>query len=413
MTSPWSHYVVALAIGLLMGLERERSKGEGPSRRPAGVRTFALATLLGAIATQLGGIPLLAIATGGVVILAALVQLRGHGPDPGMTTAVGLIAAPMVGGLAMSDSLLAAGLGATIAAVFAAKAALHGFIRRVLTDADVTDGLVLAIATLVIWPLLPDRYLGPLQALNPHGLWLLVVLVMAIGGGGHIATRILGPRFGLSIAGFASGFVSSTATIGSMAGRVAKEPECMSAAVGGAAFSTAATFIQMAVLLLAVSRPTLQLMAPALAAGAGVAALYGFAFAIRAALPRQAAEPDAGRAFSIPSALGLAAIMAMMLVVAAILRDQLGEAGVIAGAVVAGFVDTHSASISVASLVASDKINVGQAVPPILAAMTSNAVAKILMAATIGSRGFAVRIVPGIVVSMAATWMVAMAIIYA
>ncbi len=407
MTSPWFNFAVALGIGLLIGLERERSKGEGPARRPAGIRTFALATLLGAIASHLGGIPLLAIATIGVAVLAALVEFRDRSSDPGMTTAVGLIAAPLLGGLSMTDSLLAAGLGAAIAVVFAAKAPLHAFIKRALTDADITDGLVLAIATLVIWPLLPDRYLGPFQALNPHGLWLLVILVMAIGGCGHVATRILGPRFGLSMAGLASGFVSSTATIGSMAGRVAKDPACRSSAVAGASFSTVATFIQMAVLLLAVSRPTLWLMAPALGAGAVVAAIYGFAFAVRAATPDVAAGADTGRAFSIPTALGLAAIMAVMLVIAAFLRDWLGEAGMIAGAAVAGFVDTHSASISIASLVASDKIQAGQALPPILTAMTSNALAKILMATGTGTGGFVVRVVPGILLSMAAAWGVA------
>lgn len=412
MTSPWINLAVALGIGLLIGLERERSKGEGPTRRPAGVRTFALVTLLGAIATHIGGMWLLAIATGGVAVLAALSQLRDQNPDPGLTTEIGLIAAPLLGGLAMSDPLLAAGLGAAIAVVFAAKAPLHTFIKRALTDADVTDALVLAIATLVIWPLLPDRYLGPWQALNPHGLWLLVVLVMAIGGCGHVATRILGPRFGLSIAGFASGFASSTATMGSMAGRAAKEPASMRAAVAGGAFSTVSTFIQMAVLLATVSRPTLWLLAPALMAGGLVAGVYGLVFAVRAPLP-QAPASDTGRAFSIATALGLAALMAVMLVVAAILRDQLGETGVFAGAAVAGFLDTHSAAISIASLVASDRIAAAQAALPILVAMTSNAVAKIAMAASAGTGGFILRIVPAIVLSMAAAWIAAMTLRFA
>jgi uncharacterized membrane protein (DUF4010 family) len=152
-------------------------------------------------------------------VLTALSYARDPGDDPGLTTEVGLIAAPLVGALAMSDTLLASGLGAMIAVVFAAKAPLHGFVKGVLTDVEVKDGLIFVIATLVVWPQLPDRYLGPLEALNPHSIWLLVVLMLAIGACGHVATRALGPRFGLPIAGLASGFVSSTATIGSMAGR--------------------------------------------------------------------------------------------------------------------------------------------------------------------------------------------------
>ena len=183
------------------------------------------------------------------MVLTALSYVQSHDPDPGLTTEVGLMATPLIGGLAMSDRLVASGLGVAVAVVFAAKTPLHGFVRRVLTDIEVNDGLVFAVATLVIWPQLPDRYLGPLQALNPHNIWLLVILVLALGACGHVATRALGPRLGLPIAGFASGFVSSTATIGSMAARAAKDPASMRAAVAGAAFSTVATFIQLACIM--------------------------------------------------------------------------------------------------------------------------------------------------------------------
>jgi uncharacterized membrane protein (DUF4010 family) len=100
-------------------------------------------------------------------------------------------------------------------------------------------------------------------------------------------------------------------------------------------------------------------------------------------------------------------MMAVMLVVAAALREWLGDAGVAAGAVIAGFVDTHGAAISVASLAASAKMTPQEAVLPILAAMTSNAVAKIAMAIGAGSRAFALRIIPGLVAPIAAAWVIA------
>ncbi len=407
--APWFNFAVALGLGLLIGLEREHSKGDGSARRPAGIRTFGLTALLGAIAIHLGGILLLAVAMIGVLGLTMVSYLRDHDDDRGLTTEIGLIATPMLGALAMSDALLASGLGATVAIAFAAKPWLHGFIRQVLTGAEVNDCLVFAAATLAIWPQLPDRPMGPWNALNPHDIWLLVVMVLALSACGHIATRILGPRYGLPVAGLASGFVSSTATIGSMAGRAIKDPANMSAAVAGSAFSTVATFIQMAVLLMTISISTLVLMAPALAAGAVTAALYGLAFA------RQSGAADidskSGRAFSIQTALGLGATMAAMLLIAAALRAWLGEAGVIAGAVVAGFVDTHAAAISVASLAASAQVMPQEAIVPILAAMTSNAVAKMVMAAAMGSTAFVVRIAPALVLSMAAAWAGAMPMI--
>jgi hypothetical protein len=407
MTAAWYNLAVALGIGLLIGLERERSKGEGQSRRPAGIRTFALASLLGAVASHLGGVVLLAVALAGVIMLTALSYLRSHEADHGLTTEIGLLAAPLLGALAMADPLLAAGLAAAVAVVFAAKAPLHGFVKGALTDAEVKDGLVFAIATLVIWPLLPDRQLGPFEAINPHNVWLLVILMLAIGAAGHAATRLLGARYGLPVAGLAAGFVSSTATIGSMAARVAKDPASMGPAVAGAAFSTCATFLQMAVLLFTTSPATLLAMAPMLAAGTIGAAVYALVFALRPSASRGTQAPEAGRAFNPGAALGLAAMMALMLMLSAAMKDWFGEAGVIAVAAVAGIVDTHSAGISVASLVATSGLSAEAAVAPILAAMTTNAAAKIVMAISLGTRGFALRIVPGVVLSMLAAWMIA------
>jgi uncharacterized membrane protein (DUF4010 family) len=404
MTSPWLNFAVALSLGLLVGLERERSKGEGPDRRPAGIRTFALAALLGAICTHIGGVIVLSVAVAAIASLAALSYFRSREADPGLTTEVALITMPVLGGAAMSDTLLAAGLGAAIAVILAAKTPMHGFVKRVLTDDEVRSGLVLAIATFVIWPQLPDRYLGPYQAINPHSIWMLVLLVLAISACGHVATRALGTRFGLPVAGFASGFISSTATIGSMAGRAKKDPANMGPAVAGAAFSTAATFIQMAVVLFAVSRPTLVLMAPALAAGCITTAIYGLAFSFHRMTPGGDPATEAGRAFGVGPALALASIMTVMLLLAAVLKDWLGEAGMIIGATVAGFVDTHSAAISIASLVVSGKLPVQDASLPILAAMSANAIAKIAMATGLGSGAFVIRLVPGLILSMAAAW---------
>lgn len=404
---PWYNLAVALGIGLLIGLERERSKGEGPTRRPAGIRTFALASLLGAVSMHLGGTVLLAVALAGVIVLTALSYAWSHASDHGLTTEIGLLIAPLLGALAMVEPLLAAGLAAAVAVVFAAKAPLHGFVKGALTDAEVKDGLVFAIATLVIWPLVPDRQLGPFQAINPHDVWLLVILMLAIGAAGHAANRLLGARYGLPVAGFAAGFVSSTATIGAIASRVAKDPASMGPAVAGAAFSTCATFLQMALLLFTTSQATLLAMAPMLAAGTVVAAVYALVFALRPSASRETQGAEPGRAFSPVAALGLAAMMALMLVVSAAMKDWFGEAGVIAGAAVAGIVDAHSAGISVASLVANSGLAAEAAVVPILAAMTTNAAAKIAMAVSLGTRGFAVRIVPGVVLSMLAAWTVA------
>jgi uncharacterized membrane protein (DUF4010 family) len=405
---PWINFTVALAIGLLIGVERERTKGEGPLRRAAGIRTFALASLLGAVAMHVGGVPVLALAFAATLLLTALSYLKGSREDPGLTTEIALVLTPLLGALAMADTLVASALAACVAVVLAMKARIHRFVTSVLTDAEVGDGLIFAIATLVIWPLLPDRFMGPFDAINPHKVWLLVVLILAIGAGGHVAMRLLGVRFGLPIAGFASGFVSSLATIGAMAGRSSRDPSALHAAIAGASLSTVATFAQLGVLLFVASPATFLALAWPLAAGGAIAALYGLAFTFRAA---HAGEPEAqapGRAFSVTTALVLAASMSFMLVAVAALDIRFGDAGVIAGLALAGIVDAHSAAVSAASLVVSGQLAAEQAVIPVLAAVSTNASAKIVMALSAGSPAFALRIVPGVILSLAAAWAVAL-----
>lgn len=407
MDTAWINYAVALGIGLLIGLERERSKGEGPARGPAGIRTFALASLLGAAAIALGGVVLLAVAIAAAALLTALSYTRTRTSDPGLTTEIGLLIVPILGALAMSDPLFAAGLGVAVAVLFAAKAPLHGLAKGALSDAEIRDGLVFAIATLVIWPLLPDRPIGPYSVVNPHRIWLVVIFVLAIGAAGHAASRIFGRRRGLALIGLTAGFVSSTAAIGAMAGYVARDPATRNSAVAGGMFSTLATFIQMAILLSTVSPATLVVLAPGLFAGALVAAFYAAIFALRSAPPIESIAGSPGRAFGAGTALGLAALVAGGSVLTAALEQAFGEPGVIGAVAVAGIFDAHAAGVSVASLVAADTLEPRNALLPILAAMTSNAAAKVALAIALGSREFARLLVPGVVGSMAAAWAVA------
>src|SRR3546814_18032399 len=96
--------------------------------------------------------------------------------------------------------------------LLAARTPLHRFVRQVLTEDELRDGLTFAAATLVILPLLPDQAVGPFGVLNPRRIWIVVILVMAIGGTGPIAVRALGARFGRPLAGFAGGFGPRTPT---------------------------------------------------------------------------------------------------------------------------------------------------------------------------------------------------------
>ena len=394
----------ALAIGLLIGAERERRKGEGPQRSPAGLRTFALASLLGGVSVVLGGNLLLAVTAAMIAAFCAVAYLRTHELDPGLTSEIALVLTVLLGGLSQTQAATASALAVVVTVLLAARSRLHYFVRSIISEQELTDALIFAAATLVVLPLMPNRYLGPFGAINPRIIWKIVILMMSISAAGYIAVRWLGPRFGLPIAGLASGFVSSTATIGAMGARALQEPALARPAVAGAVLSTVATILQMTAVLAATSRATLYQMRYPLIASGVAALVYGGVLTMISV--REEAQPTAqkGRAFSLKSAVFFAGMIAVMLFLSAALNAGLGKAGVLAAAAVAGFADTHSAAVSVASLVAASKFTARDAVLPILAGLTTNTISKAAVAISTGGRHYATQIIPGLVIVIGAAW---------
>lgn len=212
-----------------------------------------------------------------------------------MATQAALLLNLLLGGLCLRDPVLASGLAVTAAILLAARTRLHRFVRKVLSREEMVDGLILAAAALVVLPMLPDAYLGPFQALNLRTVWKFTVLVMAVSAAGHVALRLFGPRIGLPLAGFASGFISSTVTIGAMGQRVAAEPSLMGPAVAGAVLSSISTLVLMAAVLLAISPATLQALLLPLACSGAAALAYGAMFLLRAMRQPPATPVEPGR----------------------------------------------------------------------------------------------------------------------
>jgi uncharacterized membrane protein (DUF4010 family) len=167
---------------------------------------------------------------------------------------------------------------------------LHRFARSVLTEDELKDGLILAGATLVVPPLLPNRQMGPFGALNPQSIWMLVILVMVIGALGHVAVRTLGVRNGLPLSGLAAGFISSTATIAAMGARSTKTPSLLASTVSAAVLSNIATIVQLGLVLAATSMATLTMFSVSLICAATGAIFYGTVFTVHAI--RQNVEGD-------------------------------------------------------------------------------------------------------------------------
>jgi uncharacterized membrane protein (DUF4010 family) len=395
---------VALGIGLLIGAERERRKGGGPGRGPAGIRTFALASLAGGLSLSFGGAAVLAASALIVGALAVIGYGRSRESDPGLTTEMALLTTFLLGALAIREPALAAGLAAAVAILLASRTRLHRFVRRALTEQELHDALLFTACALVVLPLTPNRAVGPFDVLNPRTLWKLAVIVMGISALGYIAQRLWGARWGLPAAGFASGFVSSAATIGSMGRRARKQPELCRAAIAGAVLSTVATMVQMAIVLYATSPPTLRILGVPLLLGGIAAVGYGAFFAVRLARTRLHESGERGRAFDLKSSLIFAATVCLVLFAAAAVHQEWGGTGLLPAVAVAGFADAHAAAISAASLVAAGKLAAADAALPILAALSTNTVTKAVVALTTGRGRFAAQTIPGLVLVILAVW---------
>lgn len=397
-------FLVALGVGLLIGIDRERKKGEGPTRGAAGLRTFTLASLAGATGGAVGGDILMATVVLGMTAFAGLSYWHARDNDPGLTTEIALVLTALLGGLAIREPAYAAGLGVVTAALLNARAELHRFVRSVLTAKEIRDLLIFAGATLIVLPLLPDHPIGPYGAFDLRTVWIVVILVMAVGALGYVAVRAVGSRFGLPLAGLASGFISSSATIGAMGARAAKEPELMKPAVAGAILSSVATIVQLAVLVAVTSLPTLEAFVMPLVLSGAAAVLYGGIFTLWALKQRGESQETPGSAFSLKTALTFAVILAAVLVLAAALQDWFGETGVILAAGAGGFADAHSAAVSVASLVADGRLEPPAAIVPILVALTTNTLTKMIFAVSAGGRTFALYVIPGLILMVIAAW---------
>ena len=221
---------VAIGIGLLIGSERERRKGSGAKRGAAGVRTFALAAFAGALSSYLQSEILLVTVAAGSLLLSALAYKRTAVTDPGLTTEFAVLVTVLLGALTMRDPLLAASLGVITTILLASRNFLHSTLKNLLSEQEAHDALVFLATALVILPLAPDHEIGPFGAFNPRKILGLVVLVMAMSSASYIALRAFGSRLGLALAGFVSGFISATATIGAMGQRAKRDPALESAA---------------------------------------------------------------------------------------------------------------------------------------------------------------------------------------
>lgn len=400
----WTSLAVALGLGLVIGIERERNKGSGPTRRFAGIRTFSLVALTGAGTQVLGNDGLTAIAAAAVAGLSIVSHLKDRSGDPGVTTEIALVLTFVLGMLAVPQPALAAALGVVVAGLLAARTPLQYFSTQLLTPPELRDALILAASALIILPLAPNQSLAWLGGLNPHALWLLVVVIMAVQALGHLALRVLGARLGLPLSGLLAGFISSTVTVAVMGARAAKHPEQLRACLAGAWLSTVATAAQMLIIAVAIDMAAMRALLPVMGAALLVALLLGLGVMFWGK-PGQGAYETKGRAFSVWHALTWAALLGALTMAVRWLQAVFGVEATYAASTLAGFADAHATLAAVASLFHQGAIDQRTLVLAVLLAFSSNSVSKCVAAFVAGGLRYGLPVSAGLLLIGLAAWL--------
>jgi uncharacterized membrane protein (DUF4010 family) len=382
--------VVALLIGLLIGLDRERAELRKEHRLFAGVRTFPLIALAGAVPALL--IPTLGISVllisfivVSAVSLISYVRSTARG-DLGATTEMAALSTFLLGVLAgMGELLLAGAAGVAVAVLLVAKPRLEGF-SRALTGEEFTAALELAVITVIVLPLLPNQGYGPWQALNPFAIWLIVVLVSALSFAGFIAMRVWGERQGILIAALLGSLVSSTAVTMAMAARSKADSSLAGITSAAAVLASSVMCARVAVLVGSIS---LGILAPLLPVVAGMA-VTGLiaAWLLRGkASERRAADAQLANPFSLRAAVTFAIVYTAILLLVRLARMAMGDRGLYLAAALSAVADVDAISIAVTRLGAADAAWRTAAVAVTIAVVT-NTLVKLGIAATLGAAKF-------------------------
>ena len=344
--------LVALLIGILVGLERERA--EARKERPlfAGIRTFPLIALAGAIPMLLPspvGAALLVTTSMGIGVVAVVSYIRSSGEGKiGATTEIAALATFLLGALAgFGELTVASSAGVAIAVLLAAKPPLERF-SKALTAEEVSAVLELAVITVIVLPLLPNRSYGPWNALNPREIWVVVVMVSGLSFIGFVAMRVLGARRGMAVAGAVGGLVSSTAVTISMAER-SHAAVVRPAAASATVLASTIMCVRIAVLAGLVNPAILPGLLPILivmAVSGGVAAW------VMGRGHRRTTTPDGSitNPFSLRAALTFAAVYAVVLVCVRAAEVYLGQGGIYLVSALSATVSVDAPTVALARL---------------------------------------------------------------
>lgn len=383
---------VALGLGLLVGLQRERVDSV-----IAGIRTFALISLFGAVCAQLaktyGGWILVVgfLATALLITAGNLVRIQSREAEPGQTTGFAALVVFGLGAWVVTGSMaVPVVVAGAVVVLLHFREPIHEFVGRI-GERDLRAIMQLVLIALVILPVLPDRDMGPYGVLNPYQIWWMVVLIVGLSLGGYVAYKLFGAGAGTVLAGILGGLISSTATTASYARRSRENADLARLAALVVMIASTVVYGRVLVEIAAVARGRLLDLAPPLAAMLGVCAVVSVAAWL---LGRDGDDelPKQENPAELKAALVFGALYAAVLLAVAFARDRFGTAGLYTVAAISGLTDVDAITLSTARLVQGGRLEADTGWRAILLASMSNLAFKAGIVAALGSKALLGRI---------------------
>lgn len=394
----FSRLAVALAIGLMVGIERGwKARDLQDNARAAGLRTFALSGLMGGIcgvlSAQLGT---QIVAVGFLAFSAAFGAFEWLEAKSTQTSSVTTLIAGMLtfllGALAaIGDVPVAIAAAVSMTVILALRTQLHSWLAR-LTWEEMRAGLILMVMSFLLLPILPDRPIDPWGAVNLYEVWLLAIMMALISFAGYVAVRIFGNLWGIAVTAAAGGLASSTVTTLTLARLGRGQPAAVNLLAGGILISGAVMAIRVGVIASVLNPKLIGPMATTLGSLAAAMALIAgfFLFSQGSANPRHA-KPDITIAnpLEVATSIKLAVVISVVMLLAKLVQQTWGDAGLLAVAAASGIADVDAIILSVARM----NISLGLAAQAILLAVAVNTAVKSGIAAWIGGPALGLRVI--------------------
>jgi len=402
-------YGISLAIGILVGMQRQVVTGREGGELPAGVRTFGLMGLWGCAAAHVSDLvnsPAVLAASLGMlgVLLAAMYFVEARRERQGLTTVVSSLLTFLAGALAYHNHMSLAGvLGVVVTVILSLKPELHTFARN-LTQEDVFATLKFAVLGVVVLPLLPDRTYGypPFDFLNPFEIGLFVVLISGVGFVGYVLAKAMGAQRGIGLMGLVGGLVSSTAVTLGFTQRSRSEA-ALSDSLALAILASWTVMFGRTLILVSLLEPSVGLrVGIPLGAAMLAGAVWCFYLYGRGKPPIEGEGTPFSNPFEIGPALRFGLLFTAILVAARWAQILFGDVGMYFSSFLAGLMDVDAISFTMTRMAKAGSLDPRVAGHAVLLAALANTLLKGSMALSLGAPGLRKAIIPGLFLMLAA-----------